>query len=125
LENKKENIKPKQKKAPRVVRWLEVLDLGEKLPYENITRHIPFVLFLFVLAFVYVANAFYAERAIRDINSINKTLNEKRWYYMTTKFDLEKQSVQSKLSEALYSKGLHQLTAPPAKINADKFKDEH
>lgn len=122
MAGKKENIKSNAKGTPRLVRWIDYLDLGEKLPYESITKHVPYVVLLFVLGFVYVANAFYAERTLRDMNAINKTLNESRWYYMTTKFDLERQSVQSKLSEALAGRGLKELTAPPVKINVEKIK---
>ena len=120
MKNKKNT--DQNKRQPRIVRWMEAMDLGNNVTHEHINKHLPYVLLVFVLALVYVANAFYAERTVREVNTISRSLNEKRWYYMTNKFDLEKQSVQSKLGNSVASHGLKELTAPPVKIDVAKSK---
>ncbi|MGB3073967.1 MAG: FtsL-like putative cell division protein [Chitinophagales bacterium] len=116
---------PKEKKPASSKRnWLyESLDLSRWVHHQTIIRNLPFVFFLATAAFIYIANAHYAEKNIRELNLIEKKMNEMRWEYMTTKSELENISKQSEVARLVEPTGLKELSEPPKKIIAKK--DEH
>lgn len=116
---------PKEKKpAPSRRNWLyESLDLSRWVHYQTIIRNLPFVFFIATVAIIYIANAHYAEKNVRELNLIEKKMNEMRWEYMTTKSELENISKQSEVAKLVESSGLKELREPPRKIIIKK--DEH
>src|SRR5450432_585239 len=74
--------KPVKKKVRR--NWLyDALDLSIWIDQKNLIRSIPFLLYVAVLAMVYIGNAHYAEKNVRDLDDIEKQLNQQRWQYMS------------------------------------------
>lgn len=116
---------PKEKKPSHSRRnWLyESLDLSRWVHYQTIIRNLPFVFFIATVAIIYIANAHYAEKNVRELNLIEKKMNEMRWEYMTTKSELENISKQSEVAKLVESSGLKELREPPRKIIIKK--DEH
>jgi len=63
---------------------------------DLVLKNLSFVIFLGLLATVYIANAHLAERNVRKIQELQKEIKELRWYYMS----LESENMfNSKLSE--------------------------
>jgi hypothetical protein len=112
-----------EKQPRKTVRknWLyESLDISRLIHYETIIRNLPFIFFLATIGFVYIWNSHYAEKNVREINIIEKQLNEKRWEYMTTKSELEFISKQSEVAVMVAPTGLKELQEPPRKIVVKK-----
>lgn len=91
---------------------------GNILTREEVLKHLPFLLFLAGLCLVYIANGYFAEGAIRNIDKVGNQLKELRSEYITTKSDLMFESKQSQVAKALAEKqlGLTESVLPPEKI---------
>ena len=92
---------------------------GEKLA-ESTFRLFPFVLFISFLAFVYIANNYYAERKIRNINKIQKELKEIKYEHISTKSKLMQISKQSQIAKKMESTGIKESTEPVKIIKVKK-----
>ncbi len=104
------------RRAPRK-NWLyESLDLSRLVHHQTVIRNLPFIFFISILAICYIANSHYAEKNVREIDQIEKQLNELRWDYMTTKSQLEYMSKQSEVARMVEPTGLKELREPPKKI---------
>lgn len=100
--------------------------LGGEMLSTGTFRYLPFLVFIAFLAFVYIANNYYAEAKIRNINSLRKELKEINFEYITTKSKLEDLSKQSKLSRQVLKTGLIESTEPvkTIKLKSSKAKDD-
>lgn len=105
-------------RAPQI---FEVIN-GNFLSKDNIQKHIPFILFLFAVSLVYIANGYMAENTVRKINARNNELKELRSEYISTKSELMYHSKQSGLVDIIQSKnlGLKESFVPPKKITVTK-----
>lgn len=92
---------------------------GEKLT-EGTFRLFPFVLFISFLAFIYIANNYYAERKIRNINKIQKELKEIKYEHISTKSKLMQISKQSQIAKKMESTGIKESTEPVKIIKVKK-----
>jgi hypothetical protein len=113
---------PKQKSFAGKV--IDRLDLPGQIGYDRIARQLPFFFFLAGIAFVYIANSYYAQSSIRKINQIDKDLNELRWNYTASQSDLENSTLESQVEKQVAPMGLKNFSAPP-KIIRDSTKHEH
>jgi hypothetical protein len=89
-------------------------DWRRLLNYQWILKNFPFFLFLSLLAVIYIYNGHYADKTVRNINAVNKELDELNYEYKTLKSEVMFRSKQSELSKAVEPYGLKELTAPPA-----------
>lgn len=83
------------------------------LNYQWIVKNFPFFLFLSFLAVVYIYNGHYADKTVRNINTVNKELDELNYEFKTLKSEVMFRSKQSELSKAVEPLGLKELVAPP------------
>lgn len=115
--NKKEKTDKKttSKKIGNV--FLNILN-GDFLTQKTSTRQLPFILFLAVIAMVYIANGYYAEHTVRKINKATKELKELHSEYITTKSTLMQISTQSSVANLASKKinGLQESKEAPKKI---------
>jgi Bacteriodetes cell division protein (FtsL-like) len=81
--------------------------------YQWVVKNIGFILFLAVLAVIYIANGHYADKTIRNINRAATELKELQYEYKTVKSEVMLRSKQSVLVEKAASLGLKELTQPP------------
>lgn len=102
------------KKIARTIR--SILD-GSFLTRERVVKAIPYLLFLFLLTLAYIANVFYVEKINREMDDVDKELQELRFEYITTKSRLMKESKASEVAKKLEKEGIRPSTAPPDKIN--------
>jgi hypothetical protein len=87
-----------------------------RINYRLITQNLPFILFLSVLALVYIANSHLAEKKIRKINKLSRDIKELKWDYLNLKSNLMFQSKMSEVSKAVAPLGLKELSTPPQRI---------
>ena len=65
---------------------------------ESATQMMPFLIFLAMLAMVYIANRHFAEKTIRGIDKLSKEVKELSWDFKTLKADLMLKSTQTEVA---------------------------
>ncbi len=83
---------------------------------EIILKNLPFVLFLGFLATIYIANAHYSEKKIREIQKLQNDLKELRWHYMSLKSEAMYKSKRSEVAKTVEEAKLKQSKQKPKKI---------
>ena len=99
-----EEIKTKDSKPE----WKRLLN------YQWIVKNFPFFLFLSFLAVIYIYNGHYADKTIRNINTVSKEIDELNYEFKTLKSEVMFRSKQSELAKAVQPLGLKELVVPPA-----------
>jgi hypothetical protein len=114
----------KEKKDRSVARsFVDVIN-GNFLTRDDVLYHLPYVMYLSLLALAYIANGYLAEDTVRKLNRSNKEVKELRSEYITTKSELMYKSKQSQLAEFIAEKGmgLEESYEPPKKIVVEPEK---
>jgi hypothetical protein len=101
----------------RPVRVKEFLD-GSILVREAMARQLPFILFLTVLAVLYIGNRYHAEKMVRNISETELEVKNLRAEQITTAAELMIISKPSEVSAIITEKnlGLKQSVEPPKKL---------
>ena len=94
---------------------LSIMD-GSFLTTENVVRNLPFILFFMGIGIMYIANSYYAEKTIIQINKTGNDLKELRSEYITGKSELMKRSKQSEVATLAIQNNLKESVEPPKKI---------
>lgn len=105
-----------EEKASASEDFIRKLLSGGRLSSLSIVNNIPFILFLFFLGIIYIANRHYAENTVRKISSLSKEVKVMSWEFKTLKADLMLRSTQSEVSKLVDTAGLKELVVPPRKI---------
>ncbi len=90
-----------------------------RINYQAVVRHLPFFLFLSVLAVVYIYNGHYSDKIIKSISRTNRELKELQYEYKTIKSEVMFRSKQTEVAKAVAPLGLMELTTPPVFIQED------
>jgi len=93
---------------------------GSFFKNEKAVKLLPFALYLTLLTIIYIANSYYAEKSVMEIDRLKKELEELRFQEITTKSDLMHLSKQSEVAKTLEIKGIMESTIPPHKIAITK-----
>ena len=72
--------------------------------------------FLFFLGLAYIANSYYAEKSIRDIDKTGRDLKELRAEFITARNDLMYRSKLTEVAKAIEVKEVKEATTAPSKI---------
>ncbi|MFZ6051009.1 FtsL-like putative cell division protein [Halocola ammonii] len=122
---KPESEQPKKRKKNRFARSITNLLSGEFLTREEVTRHMPFVLFLTFIFILTISWGYWFENTERKIEKTRSELEELRSEYNTTKSMLETKKQQSQVAKDIASMGLKESTSPPEVIEVDEsyFED--
>ncbi len=99
-------------------------DWRPRVNYSWIVNHLPFLLFLFVLAILYIANGHYAVKNIREINALQTQVKELHWHYLDQKSKLMFRSKMSEVSGQVAPYGLKVANTPPLIIKEEDRKDK-
>ncbi|HEY9045003.1 MAG TPA: FtsL-like putative cell division protein [Ohtaekwangia sp.] len=83
-------------------------------------QYLPKIIFVLVLAILYISNTHYAEKTVRDINAIQAEVEDMRADYTTLKSDLMFASKQSEVARKVKDFGLKESLTPPYKIVVEK-----
>ena len=89
---------------------------GNFLSHEKIVQNIPFVLFLTLIAILYIANGYYAEKTVKELYKTTNEIKELRSEYISNKSDLELIKQQSHVAFAIKELELKESLSPPNKI---------
>ncbi|HET6245579.1 MAG: hypothetical protein H0V01_03340 [Bacteroidetes bacterium] len=112
----KEEKKIKHKKQGKISRSLLDVVNGNFLTSESVVGLLPFILFLTMVALIYIGNGYFAENKVRAINNMTNELKELRSEYITTKSELMFRSKQSEVANSLEKYGIRESIVPPKKI---------
>ena len=104
------------KKQNRVSRSVHDFLEGNYLSTGKVISNIPFVLYVAILAIVYIGNTYYSEKTFKDIEKTKSELKELRFQYLTTKSNLMFFSKQSEVGGRVEKYGLKLSTVPPYRI---------
>ena len=105
--------------ARTIVRFINIFGAFER---NQIVRAMPFILFITVMIIGYIANSYYAERIVRDINKTKTELKEKKAEHISVKSALISDSKQSSVAKSVEQMEIKESTEPPTLIRADKPK---
>ena len=83
---------------------------------QTATDMMPFIVFLALLAMVYIGNRHFTENTIREIDKLSKEVKELSWEFKTTKADLMLKSTQTEVAKLVDTLGLKESVEPPTKI---------
>lgn len=95
-------------------------DWRPRINYQWIVGNLPFLLFLSVLAVMYIANGHFAVKNIREIDKLEKEVKELHWQFLDAKTDLMFRSKMSEVSKDVAPYGLQVPTIPPLNIETKK-----
>ena len=111
VEEKKESKKTKKGSIK------DVLD-GSVLTNEWFVKQLPYIIFLVVLAFVYIGNRYHAEKIVRQNIQLQKEINDLRAESITRAAELMLLSKQSEVAKQVKERGLdlEESLVPPKKI---------
>lgn len=121
LNEKNENIEFVEEKHERKESKLgsikELLD-GSLIANDFIIKQLPYIVFLVILAFVYIANRYHAEKIVRANIELSQEISDLRSEAITTSSELMFISKQSEVSKLVESRGLglKESVVPPKKI---------
>jgi len=104
------------KRDPAVEKSIQNLLNGSFLTRRKVLSFLPFLFFLALIGILYIANVYYSEKKIREINSLRKELKELRYEYITEKSRLMYRSKQSEVAKELEGSGIKELQSPPSKV---------
>ena len=89
---------------------------GDYLSKEWVTGNLIYILYVALLAMIYIANTYYTEKKFKAIERTKNELKELRYEYITTKSILMFQGRQSEISKRAVIQGLKEAKMPPYKI---------
>ena len=109
---------PKVKSAskPKVSSSVGSVLSGSFLSGKKVTKQLPFILSLALLAMCYIANNYNSQKTAIKINKTLKEIEGLRYEYISTKANLMYISKQSELVKRLGTSGLKESIVPPDKI---------
>ncbi len=81
-----------------------------------VLQNLPFVLFLGFLGTIYIANAHYAERTVREIQKLQEDVKEQRRIYNSLQAEVMFESKKSELAKSVRPLGLEVSREPTKKI---------
>lgn len=86
-------------------------------------RHLPRVLFVFILGLIYIGNTHYAEQTVYNINKAHTEVEDLRADFTTLKAQLMYSSKQSEVALKVKPQGLEESVVPPFKVqvNPDEY----
>lgn len=113
------SFKTQRRENPFGKAILSVLD-GTILTREKVVQSVPFLFYITLLAIIYIANNYYAEKTITHIERTKKESKELRSEYITTKSEFMYKSRQSIIVPRLLPYGIKESLIPPEKIIVDK-----
>jgi hypothetical protein len=119
--DKKDNVEfVEEKQERKEQKFGSVKDLldGSLIANDFIIRQLPYIVFLVILAFIYIANRYHAEKVVRQNVELTKEINDLRAEAITTSSELMFISKQSEVSKLVEKRGLglKESVEPPRKI---------
>lgn len=91
---------------------------GSILTRDGVVDQLPYILFLTLIAVLYIGNRYHAEKIVRETNNIQKVLKELRAEAITSASKLMFISKQSEVARLVRANGLDlkEAVEPPQKL---------
>jgi hypothetical protein len=91
---------------------------GEALTAEGLKSRLPYLIFLYIVLLVYIANAFHSESIVRKSAKVNGELKELRSEFISVKSEMMFRTKQSQIAATLGASnlGLEEAKIAPKKI---------
>lgn len=83
---------------------------------QTFFNHLPFILFLTLLGVLYIANSYYVEGTVREMESIKKKINEQKNEFVITKTEVSLKGQRNEIIEKVKPLGLEESKIPPFQI---------
>ena len=113
---KEKSPKVKSPSNPKVSSSVGNVLSGSFLSGKKVTKQLPFILSLALLAMLYIANNYNSQKTAIEINRTLKEIEGLRYEYISTKANLMQISKQSEIVKRLETSGLKEARVPPDKI---------
>jgi hypothetical protein len=114
---------PKAKKKKNTP--LKSILQGTILTREKVVKQLPFLIYMVMIAVLYIANSYNADKGIIESVRLKKANEEYRYAYISTHSKLMNVSRQSELAHKLITTGLKELKVPPRKIIVPEKEDDN
>ncbi|MFM7217161.1 MAG: FtsL-like putative cell division protein [Bacteroidota bacterium] len=114
--------KPRRRRANRG--WLRFMNVFEWFDRDQVVHNMPFILFLTGLVMCYIANSYYSERIIRDIDKAKTDLRERSAEFISTRSQMMFESKQSEVAKSAAPLGLTESKEPPEKLVVERSDEE-
>lgn len=98
-------------------------DWRKNFNYRFIVNNIPFVLFLALIAVLYIYNGHFADKLARKIATSEKNIKELEYEFKTIQSELIFRSKASELIRAVEPLGLRELKQPPMQLTENNNKN--
>lgn len=120
---KEKDIKT-NKKRRQIRKTLQGLMSGSILTEDVVRKQFPFLVLLAVLALIYIANRYHAERVFIETESLKKEISELRSEKVATQSVLMRKSRRSEVMRLLRENGseLTESSTPPVKVFCKEAK---
>ena len=82
--------------------------------------NLPFVFFLFFLGLIYIANANFADKQVRKIQTLEKEIKDLKWRYNASKAELMFDTKQSEVERIVTPFGLRASNQRTKRIIVEK-----
>ena len=92
--------------------------------YTWIIKHFVFLMFLALLAVIYIANGHWADNTMRDINITQKQVKDMEYEYKNLKSLEMYRSRESQVTQAAAALGLKPAAEPPVKLEMETLQNE-
>lgn len=113
---KEKSPKVKSRSNPKVSSSVGSVLSGSFLSGKKVTKQLPFILSLSLLAMCYIANNYNSQKKAIEINKTLKEIEGLRYEYISTKANLMYISKQSEIVKRLGTSGIKEAIVPPEKI---------
>ncbi len=97
----------------------------KQIAQKGIVNNVPFIIYLSILAIIYISISHYAENTEREIVKIAKELKEQRWKYIDQKTQMMSMTKESSLETRANELGLKIAKTPPFKITINQNQSEN
>ena len=99
--------------------------IGKKgLSVKRVDDYLRFIIFLALIGMLYIGNTHYAERQVKEIESLEKEVKDLKSKYLLRKSTLSAGTRFSELKPAADTLGLRPLAQPPYKLIKTKSNTE-
>lgn len=116
----------KNTKAKKSNLLKEILD-GSILTKDSVVKQLPFILFLVILALIYISNGFHDERISRQIVTLQKEIDNLKAKSISISSELNKLSDRSQMQKLIRENQirLQEPNEPPKKIIVRGYKKQN
>lgn len=112
---KPQNETKKHKPLP-MLKYVRAFNVFGYISRDAVLSMLPFILFLVLLGMIQIANSYYTESIVRQIDKTNKEIKELQTEFITGRSELMYNTNQSQVAGMVEPLGLKESRVAPLKI---------